>query len=166
MRRALNLVLLSLAVAVGTSHALARDPGSHAARTAAQCKLGRLPDRACTPGATFRGVTRQQVCIRGRAKHVRNVPESLKRSTYAEYGVRTHHRGQFEVDHLVPLELGGSNAATNLWPEPAAPTPGFHEKDHLENALHALVCSGRMSLKRAQGLIKRNWVSAYRRYVL
>jgi len=130
------------------------------------CKRGRLPDHSCTPGAVFRSIGKSQVCIPGHARRVRNVPQSLKNSIYAEYGIRSHSRGQFEVDHLVPLELGGSNSAKNLWPEAASPKPGFHEKDRLENALHERVCSGQMSLTRAQHLFERNWVAAYRRYVL
>ena len=31
------------------------------------------------------------------------------------------------------LELGGSNDIKNLWPEAALPTPGFHEKDAVED---------------------------------
>jgi len=47
------------------------------------------------------------------------------------------------------LELGGSNSIGNLFPEAADPRPGFHEKDKLENRLHALVCSGKMKLRTA-----------------
>jgi hypothetical protein len=36
----------------------------------------------------------------------RNVPESEKRQVYAEYRIRSHSSGQYEVDHLIPLELG------------------------------------------------------------
>ncbi len=131
----------------------------------AHCKRGRLPDRSCTPGAVFRNVGRGKVCTPGRARRVRNVPQSVKRSVYARYGVRKHRRGRWEIDHLVPLELGGSNSVKNLWPEAASPRPGFHEKDRLENALHARVCKHTMSLRRAQHLFERNWVAAYRRYV-
>ena len=58
-----------------------------------------------------------------------------------EYGITSHAPGQYEVDHLVSLELGGSNDIANLWPELASPKPGFHEKDKVENYLHAQVCS-------------------------
>ena len=85
----------------------------------------------------------------------------------AAYGDRGR-TSAYEYDHLIPLELGGAvNAAGNLWPEPDyASQSGFYlnPKDHLENVLKHLVCSGRMPLLTAQELIATNWVSAYRKY--
>jgi hypothetical protein len=92
---------------------------------------------------------------------VRNVPESEKRQVYAEYGIYSHTAGQYEVDHYVSLELGGSNDIANLWPEAASPKPGFHEKDRVENYLHDQVCSGAISLRQAQTEIATNWLAAY-----
>ncbi len=88
---------------------------------------------------------------------------SEKDQVYAEYGIYQHYTGQYEVDHLVPLELGGSNDIANLWPEAASPTPGFHEKDKVENYLHDQVCSGAISLKEAQIEIATNWLAVYNR---
>jgi hypothetical protein len=52
-----------------------------------------------------------------------------------------------ELDHLVSLELGGSNDARNLWPEtPRTPNP----KDQIEGALNRAVCSGKVTLRAAQ----------------
>jgi hypothetical protein len=73
--------------------------------------------------------------------------------------------GSFELDHLIPLELGGDNADANLWPEPASPVPGFHQKDVLENRLHELVCSGRLALGDAQRAIASDWYAAYRTHI-
>ena len=70
-----------------------------------------------------------------------------------------------ELDHLIPLELGGADAVDNIWPQPAKPVPGFHEKDKLENYLHKQVCAGKMALVDAQALIRTNWVAAYSQYV-
>jgi hypothetical protein len=117
-----------------------------------------LPDAACTPGAVFSGATKEQICKPGYAKSVRNVPESEKNQVYAEYGIAHHKAGEYEVDHLVSLELGGSNEIANLWPEAAAPQPGFHQKDRYENYLHAQVCSGAISLEEAQRRIAQNWL--------
>jgi hypothetical protein len=124
---------------------------------------GGLPDSPCTPGAVFPNATVQQICGYGYASSVRNVPSSEKDQVYAEYGIYHHYSGQYEVDHLVPLELGGSNDIANLWPEAASPTPGFHQKDEVENYLHDQVCSGAMSLKDAQTQIATNWLAVYNR---
>jgi hypothetical protein len=122
---------------------------------------GPSPDKDCTPGAVFVGVTKDQICQSGYSKSVRNVPESEKNAVYREYGVLSHQTGEYEVDHLISLELGGSNDISNLWPEAANPTPGFHEKDKVENYLHEQVCSGNISLEQAQSEIGNDWLSVY-----
>jgi len=120
-----------------------------------------LPDSACTPGAILATGTKEAICKSGYAKSVRNVPESEKSQVYTEYGITRHAPGQYEVDHLVSLELGGSNEIANLWPELASPKPGFHEKDKVENYLHDQVCSGAISLQQAQSGIATNWLAVY-----
>ena len=124
---------------------------------------GGLPDSACTPGAIFPNATQQDICRSGYSRSVRNVPVSEKDQAYAEYGITHHSTGQYEVDHLVSLELGGSNDIANLWPEAASPKPGFHEKDKVENYLHDQVCSGAMPLQEAQTEIATNWLAVYNR---
>ena len=79
-----------------------------------------------------------------------------------EYGIATHRRGGYEVDHLISLELGGLNAIANLWPEAAKPTPGFYEKDQVEDLLHDRVCSGAMTLAATQRAIATDWLAQYR----
>ena len=120
-----------------------------------------LPDSACTPGAIFSNATKDKICQSGYASSVRNVPASEKDKVYAEYGIPSHSPGQYEVDHLISLELGGSNDISNLWPELASPTPGFHQKDQVENYLHDQVCSGAISLATAQQEIATNWLAVY-----
>jgi hypothetical protein len=120
-----------------------------------------LPDHACTPGAIFPDATKDQICTSGYSSNVRNVPDSVKNQAYAEYGIASHTPGQYEVDHLISLELGGSNDIANLWPEPADPKPGFHEKDKVENYLHDQVCNGSMSLQDAQYKIANDWFTVY-----
>ncbi|HLW00003.1 MAG TPA: HNH endonuclease [Ktedonobacterales bacterium] len=126
------------------------------------CKVnGALQDAACTPGDILPNVTKSQVCTSGYATSVRNVPQSEKNQVYAEYGITSHKAGQYEVDHLVSLELGGSNNISNLWPEAASPKPGFHEKDKVENYLNSQVCSGAISLQQAQVQIATDWLAVY-----
>jgi hypothetical protein len=62
-----------------------------------------------------------------------------------------------ELDHLVPLELGGSNDLSNLWLE-AGPIP--NPKDRVEDRLHGEVCSGVLPLRTAQEEIARDWLTA------
>lgn len=120
------------------------------------------PDPALTPGDTFPGVTIQQVCVSGYSKGVRNVTSDEKRAVYDRYRV-ADTPGAYEVDHFIPLALGGSNALTNLWPEPYAPPPGAHEKDKVEDYLHRAVCDGRMTLDAAQHEIRTDWYAVYLR---
>ncbi len=131
---------------------------SSSLQVAAHCMAyNGLPDKHCTPGAVFPNVTATQVCTPGYANSVRNVPQSEKNKVYQEYGIAHHSTGQYEIDHLISLELGGSNDLKNLWPESALPKPGFHEKDKIEDYLHKQVCSGKMTLKQAQIEIADNW---------
>jgi hypothetical protein len=68
-----------------------------------------------------------------------------------------------EIDHIVSLELGGSNDIANLFPEKLNAHPGYRAKDKLENRLHDLVCDGKMTLSGAQRQIVANWIKLYTR---
>ena len=78
------------------------------------CALGRqptplLPDPKLTPGDVFE-VTLQDICIPGYSKKVRAVPRSLRKQAYAKYGITSANEGDYQMDHLIPLCLGGSNS--------------------------------------------------------
>lgn len=122
-----------------------------------------MPDPALTPGAVLT-TNAARVCVRGYSAGVRDVPQSEKEAVYARYGVADVPY-KHEVDHLVSLEVGGSNAIRNLWPEPYAGRWGARTKDVLEDRLHELVCDGRLGLRSAQRIEAADWVLAYRRYV-
>jgi len=47
----------------------------------------------------------------------RNVSEARKRKIYESYGVPEDERGDYTIDHLIPLSIGGSNEPSNLWSE-------------------------------------------------
>ena len=126
------------------------------------CQIaGALQDKACTPGAIISTASKDAICVSGYSTSVRNVSDSTKAAVYAEYGIASHASGQYEVDHLISLELGGSNDIANLWPEAASPTPGFHEKDTVENSLHDKVCNGSITLQDTQKEIATNWLALY-----
>ena len=123
------------------------------------------PDPKLTPGAVFE-VSTAEVCRRGYARSVRHVDGKTKAMVYREYGIRRHEGSAYEIDHLISLELGGSNDIRNLWPE-SFDTQSWnaHVKDKLEDRLHKLVCDGTLSLREAQAAIASDWTAAYRKYV-
>lgn len=119
-----------------------------------------LPDSTCTPGAIL--TTDPSVfCVSGYTQTVRNVSDSVRRQVFAEYGIDYSLHGNYEVDHLISLELGGSNDISNLWPEPYYVTDGARTKDKLENYLHSQVCSGAMAAQEAQREISSDWVKYF-----
>src|SRR5438067_9554474 len=122
------------------------------------------PDPRLTPGAVLTTDT-ATVCQPGYSKSVRHTSGKLKAQIYREYGI-DRASGHFEIDHLIPLELGGADVAGDLWPGSYDTTPwNAHVKDKLEDRLHALVCAGRLSIENAQREIATDWIAAYEKYL-
>jgi hypothetical protein len=104
---------------------------------------------------------------------VRNVDAAMRSGRFAAYRVKgCRFKGKepaacvkgYELDHLIPLEVGGGNGARNLWPQGYRGKYNAHTKDALENRLHDLVCAGKLDLKVAQTAIATDWIAAYRKY--
>lgn len=127
------------------------------------CQIqGSLPDKDCTPGSVFENITKEKICVSGYTKTVRSVSTSLRKKVFAEYGISyPQPYGSYEVDHLIPLALGGDNSIANLFPEAQDPYPGFKEKDVVENYLHEEVCKGNIALSVAQEQIAKDWMAIY-----
>jgi hypothetical protein len=122
-----------------------------------------LNDLTVTPGAAGTMTTAQLCAADFHTGSVRNVPESLKQRVCRSYGIaKADCTGKkYEIDHLISLELGGTNDQANLWPQPYFPKPGAKEKDVVENYLHRQVCSGAMQLADAQKAISTDWYAVY-----
>jgi hypothetical protein len=131
--------------------------------SSSSCKInGPYPDHTCTPGAIFADATMADTCVAGYTATVRNVSVKTKKQVFEEYGMTyPQPAGAYEVDHFIPLALGGSNDIANLFPEAAAPVPGFHEKDVVEVFLQEEVCSGGAILGAAQKQISSDWLAVY-----
>ena len=105
-------------------------------------------------------------------KAARETSKILREQASRNYGLRNpHDRGRsYEVDHRVPLSLGGRDAISNLWPE-SRTAAGFNArvKDRLESLLHTLVCHPKpgdpiVTLKAAQDAFLGDWTKAYATY--
>lgn len=124
-----------------------------------------LPDPHCTPGAVNLSVTQADIsstiCKRGWTATVRpsvSYTEALKIRQIVQYGYTDTSLSDYEEDHLIPLELGGSpTSPQNLWPEPHAGQFGSYTKDKAENTARAAVCSGSMTLAAAQHAFATDW---------
>ena len=154
----------STAPAAATPAPTTAAPVAPAPTTPAPAQSGDLPDSSRTPGATNPSVTQANIhstiCTAGWTATVRppeSYTEDLKRQQldggYAVNGDTS--LGDYEEDHLIPLELGGSPTSDqNLWPEAH---PSSYTKDGVENTLNRAVCDGRVTLAAAQQAITSNW---------
>jgi len=118
------------------------------------------PDPSLTPGVVA-STDANAVCAlphRVRAQ----LPSTIAKSVFAAYGY-TYDRAQYQLDYLVPLELGGAPVPSNLWPVPVSGV-GFHEKEQLNARLRTAVCEGATPLGKAQGDIAANWYSLWLQY--
>ncbi len=135
-----------------------------------------LPDPACTPGAVDTAVSQatlaSTVCRRGgyasSVRPPREVTDTAKRKMLTAYGMPRTQTGKVELDHLVPLSLGGSSDVRNLWPEPNVLTAGHtdaggyaaNDKDIVEVYLFHAVCTRKAQLGAAQNAIAADWTTA------
>jgi hypothetical protein len=155
-----------------------------------------LPDHSKTPGATLKAVpdakaaacltklmgdkvsvgdpiTQEMICRPAYSPCIRSVSQATKKAVYTDYGIPDGPRHGYcdieqgcEVDHLISIEIGGSNDRKNLWPQPYSGLAfNAHAKDRLENWYHSNVCSGHVSLATAQKEISSDWVAAFKKRI-
>jgi hypothetical protein len=165
-------------VAAPTAGGLAATPmtGRVTGQVPADCRVRNgtnglpLPDPACTPGVVSTAVTQDNlsstICRTGYTKTVRP-PQSQTGAFKRKVMVAYHESGPlggYELDHLISLQLGGSNDAGNLWPQ-RNDLPGGESdsKDPVESALNRAVCSRRVTLAAAQSAIATDWTTALAR---
>ena len=163
---ATSVAAAAIPAAAGTGLKKVHDPGRVTGTIHGHCTYrdkGLLPDPRCTTGSVLPEVRQASIystiCKSGWTKTVRPPDPQTHwfkyQIAYPAYGLGW---ATSELDHLVPLELGGSNDATNLWPEVGKPSG--NPKDKVENALNAAVCDGRVSLVAAQNAIASDWLTA------
>ena len=138
------------------------------------------PDPKLTPGDWLKDVTVEQITQRGYANKLnggaRHVTTAEKRQVFINYfGSVPACPGNYEIDHLISLELGGSNDIKNLWPQSYLTTPwNSRVKDRLEDWMaarvrHSLASAGHGAatalLAQYQREIASDWIAAYQKYL-
>jgi hypothetical protein len=124
-----------------------------------------LPRRSLTPGAVTTTNT-TTVCNLPPAANVHPIPISVENEVFDAYGYTNpavHNR--YILDRLVPLSLGGSTTAANIWPAAVKGT-GFFEKVQLDHILKGLVCRRFLTLRQAQRALETDWYAAWLKYVV
>jgi hypothetical protein len=124
-----------------------------------------VPDPTITPGA-IRTTDVGEICSAG-TRQLRHWDRTRDDRVMTEYGLPAGPHPDFEIDHLIPLGIGGADSDANLWPEPRRsiqPQWNAETKDRLEWKLRDLICSGQLDVREAQREIAEDWTEAYQRY--
>jgi hypothetical protein len=101
------------------------------------------------------------ICAPGWTRTIRpmaSTMKTIKADMLARISEPMERRNQYELDHLVPLVLGGHPTdRRNLALQPIAEA---RKKDAIETCLSSLVCQGKIDLEDAQSAIWENWRQA------
>jgi len=122
-----------------------------------------LPSSFQTPGAKGKA-NDAQVCAADFEASVKPIAKWQRDQALERYGKRPEDFTG-DLDHLIPIALGGTNDPDNLWPLPSSKEMGPEQKKALDLKLHEMVCAKTLTLKAAQDAIKKDWVKAYAQYV-
>lgn len=123
-----------------------------------------LPDSVVSPGLVA-SHSLAKICVVGYSSTQRHTSGALKAKVYKAYGVHNSTAHPYEIDHIISLELGGADSASNLFPQPYFQHPGAREKDVLENYLRREACAHRLPLDSAQAWLAKDWYAAYLRFI-
>ncbi len=129
------------------------------------------PDSTLTPGViATQDLTELQSkssCGTYSACH-RKTTEAMKQLVKSEYATSTCG----EIDHLLPLSLGGADDVKNLSCQPLHNSwngvdYGYKTKDAIEEYLYIqTIVKGSISIKDAQSCLLSDWVQCYNTYIL
>ena len=123
------------------------------------------PKAALTPGSVVSTDTNTVCSLR---IHGTRQPISFTMSTAVldAYGYTTpSQQHKYILNYLVPIDLGGSTGASNVWPAAVKGT-GFYQKIETNHVIRQLVCRRALSLTVAQHDIEKDWYALWLHYVV
>ena len=126
-----------------------------------------MPEEALTTEVQ-QDTIQQTICVSGYTASVRpstTYTNGVKLKLLREQGLPASAAKEFELDHRIPLALGGhprnlQNLVLQTWEG----KNGAKVKDRLERRLQQLVCAGKLLLDDARRAIYLDWSYAYRYY--
>lgn len=126
------------------------------------------PDKNLTGGAASIR-TKERIAACGHAGENRgHMTRERQDEVLKRYGLPTGAHPDYEIDHLIPLCLGGSDDPSNLWPQPRRrieATWNAEAKERLERKICDLVCAGQIDdIAAAQEAFLSDWIEAYQKY--
>lgn len=115
--------------------------------------------RATVPGVLAQPQpTVAQLCTSGYTATIRppqSYTTSLKIQQLKALKYKDQNPAHYEEDHKIPLSVGGAPSdPNNLWPEVWADA---HAKDAYELNYYHAMCSGRITLQKAQSVFLGDW---------
>jgi hypothetical protein len=112
-----------------------------------------MPIRHLSPGSILT-TRRALICAPGYAARTRSVSSKRKDSVFVRYRVPDSLRRGFVIDHVVPIEGGGSNLITNLF---AQDTASARKKDRAEAWMKHRICVEQAPVRPLQRAIAKDW---------
>ena len=119
-----------------------------------------LSDMPLNPAVT-QDTIRDTICVMGWTKTVRPpvwYTNAIKKRLFDEYGLPRSLMADFQLDHIIPLGLGG--AASDLRNFQLQDADEAERKDDVERCLMRAVCGGRIGLDDARKAIWMDWKAA------
>ena len=123
-----------------------------------------LPNLILTGGCVRRDGHDQQLVCNATGG---SMTSARRDEVLTRYGLPLGSHPDYEIDHLVPLCLGGADDPCNLWPQPRRsiePKWNAEAKDRLERELCRLVCDELLDIGDTQEAIIKDWIAAYPLY--
>jgi hypothetical protein len=117
------------------------------------------------PAAPTLGHDKHQICDVPYERP--SMPNGKRDAILTSYGLPAGTHPDFELDHLIPICLGGSDDVSNIWPQPRRtiePKWNAEAKDRLERKLCEMVCADQLKIDDAQEAIAKDWIATYHRY--
>lgn len=165
----MSLRILPLVVALALCAGCAVPPTGPAEALRPGSELRAVPPEALNPDVRQETI-HQTICVPGYTATVRpstTYTNGVKAKLLRETGRPPAAASDFELDHRVPLALGGHpRNLNNLELQPWEGEDGAKKKDRLERKLQVLVCGGKVNLQAAQHTMYFDWQAAYREYLI